>query len=45
VDPAGDEHSLARRISAARAAEIRERMKDIDRDSLPTIAEASELAD
>jgi hypothetical protein len=44
VDPAGDEHSLARRISGARAAEIRERIKDIDRDSLPTVEEAREMA-
>jgi hypothetical protein len=44
VDPAGDEHSLARRISGARAAEIRERMKDINRDSLPTVEEAREMA-
>jgi len=44
VDPAGDEHSLARRISGARAAEIRERLKDIDRDALPTVEEARELA-
>jgi Relaxase/Mobilisation nuclease domain len=44
VDPAGDEHSLARRISGANAAAIRERMKDLDRDSLPTVAEAREMA-
>jgi hypothetical protein len=44
VDPAGDEHSLARRISGVRAAEVRERLKDIDRDSLPTVAEGRELA-
>lgn len=44
VDPAGDEHSLARRISGVKAAEIRERMKDVDRDSLPSVEEARELA-
>ena len=44
VDPAGDEHSLARRISGANAAAIRERLKDIDRDVLPTVEEARELA-
>jgi hypothetical protein len=45
VDPAGDEHSLARRIAGVKAAEVRERMKDIDRDSLPTVAEGRERAD
>jgi hypothetical protein len=45
VDPAGDEHSLARRITGVRAAELRERMTDIDRDSLPTVAEGRALAD
>jgi hypothetical protein len=44
VDPAGDDHSLARRITGAKAAEIRERMKDIDRDALPSIEEGRELA-
>lgn len=45
VDPAGDEHSLARRISGAKAAAIRERLKDLNRDALPTVEEARELAD
>jgi len=45
VDPAGDDHSLARRISGVKAAGLRERMKDIDRDSLPTVAEGRKLAD
>jgi hypothetical protein len=45
VDPAGDEHSLARRISGVKAAEVRERMKDVERDSLPTVAVAREKAD
>jgi hypothetical protein len=45
VDPAGDEHSLARRISGVKAAAIRERMNDIERDSLPTVAEGRKLAD
>jgi hypothetical protein len=44
VDQAGDEHSLARRISGAKAAEIRARMGDIDRDALPTVAEARAMA-
>jgi hypothetical protein len=39
IDPAGDEHSLARRIVGVRAAEVRERLADIDRDGLPTVAE------
>jgi hypothetical protein len=43
IDPAGDEHSLARRISGARAADVRSRMVDVDRDSLPSVAEAKEL--
>ena len=44
VDPAGNEHSLARRIDGVRAAAIRARMADIDRDELPTVAEGRELA-
>ena len=44
VDPAGDEHSLARRIRGARAKDVRDKMKDIDRDSLLSVAEARELA-
>jgi len=44
VDPAGNEHSLARRIDGVRAAAIRARMADIDRDALPTVAEGRELA-
>jgi hypothetical protein len=44
IDAAGNEHSLARRIDGARAAAIRERMEDIDRDELPTVAQGRELA-
>lgn len=44
IDPAGDEHSLARRIAGVRAAELRERMADIDRSALPSVAEGRELA-
>lgn len=44
VDPAGDEHSLARRISGVKAAEIRSRMVDVDREALPSVAEARALA-
>lgn len=39
IDPAGQEHSLARRIAGVKAAELRGRMEDIDRDALPTVAE------
>lgn len=42
VDHAGDPHSLARRIEDVRAKDLRERMADVDRDSLPTVAEARE---
>lgn len=44
IDPTGDEHSLARRISGVKAAEIRSRMEDIDRDSLPSVEEGRALA-
>jgi hypothetical protein len=43
VDQAGHEHSLARRVDA-KAAEVRERMKDVERDALPTVSEARSLA-
>ena len=39
IDPAGDDHSLTRRIRGVNAAEVRERMKYIDRDYLPSVAE------
>ncbi len=42
IDKAGDDHSLARRISGAKTAEIRARLSDIDRESLPSVAEARE---
>ena len=44
IDSAGDDHSLARRISGVKAADIRERLSDVDRDSLPSVAEAREQA-
>jgi len=44
VDPAGDDHSLTRRIRGVNAADVRERMKTIDRDFLPSVAEGRELA-
>jgi len=44
IDAAGNEHSLARRIEGQRAAQIRARMADIDKDTLPSVAEGRELA-
>ena len=44
IDQAGDEHSLARRIQGAKAADIRARLADFDRDTLPGVAEARLLA-
>jgi hypothetical protein len=43
IDQAGDAHSLARRIEGAKAKDIRARLDGIDRDALPTVAEASAL--
>ena len=40
IDKAGDAHSLARCIEGARAKDVRERMGDVDRDSLPSVEEA-----
>jgi hypothetical protein len=44
VDQHGDEHSLARRISGAKAADVRQRMADVDAAALPSVAEAREMA-
>lgn len=41
IDPTGDIHSLARRIDGAKAADIRVKMGDLDRDSLMGAKEAS----
>ena len=41
IDPEGDVHSLARRIDGAKAADIRAKMTDLDRDSLMGAKEAS----
>lgn len=41
IDPEGDVHSLARRINGAKAADIRAKMGDLDRDSLMSATEAS----
>ncbi|MBF0554853.1 MAG: relaxase/mobilization nuclease domain-containing protein [Nitrospirae bacterium] len=43
IDEPGDYHSLARRLEGVKAAEVREHMKDVDRASLPTVAEAKEM--
>ncbi len=40
IDPAGEAHSLGRRIEGARATSVRARMADVDVASLPTVAEA-----
>ncbi len=40
IDHAGDAHSLARRLDGVKAKDVRERMTDVDRDSLPSVAEA-----
>lgn len=40
VDQAGDVHSLARRLEGVKAAAVREGMADVDRDAMPTVAEA-----
>lgn len=40
VDKAGDVHSLARRVPGIVAADIRRRFSDLDRDGLPSVAEA-----
>ncbi len=39
IDRAGNDHSLARRIDGAKAADIRQSMNDIERDALPSVAE------
>ncbi len=44
IDAAGDDHSLARRVSGVKAAQIRARMADIDRAALPSVAEGRALA-
>jgi hypothetical protein len=37
IDREGNDHSLARRIDGAKAADIRSSMADIDRDALPSV--------
>lgn len=43
LDRAGETHSLAKRIDGARAAQVRERMADVDAASLPNVQEARAL--
>jgi len=43
VDETGSIHSLGRQIQGMKAAELRAFMKDVDRETLPTAAEATEL--
>jgi Relaxase/Mobilisation nuclease domain len=40
IDPAGETHSLARRIEGVKAADVRARMADVDRATLPSIEDA-----
>jgi len=42
VDPAGDEHSLARRLKI-KAQELNEFMRDVDREALPDIRQAQAM--
>jgi hypothetical protein len=42
VDPHGEAHSLARRVEGTKAADVRARMADIDRETLPSAEEARE---
>lgn len=42
IDPAGHEHSLARRIEGMKAGQLREFMADIHRDDLPTVSDGRE---
>jgi hypothetical protein len=43
VDETGSIHSLGRQIQGMKAAELRAFMKDVDRETLPTAAQATEL--
>lgn len=44
VDPARDEHSLPRCIAGVKAAEVRERMRDIDAATLPSVPAGRAMA-
>jgi hypothetical protein len=40
LDHAGDAHSLARRLDGVKTAEVRARFAEVDREKLPSVAEA-----
>lgn len=42
IDATGKEHSLARRLEGVRAAALRERLADVDREALPTVEEGKQ---
>lgn len=42
IDPVGDVHSLARRLSNVKAADVTTRFADIDMNTLPNVREAKE---
>ncbi len=42
IDPAGDDHSLARRLGM-KTKELNEFMRDVDRETLPTISQAQAI--
>jgi hypothetical protein len=44
IDKAGHDHSLARRLDGVSTAQLPQRMMDIDRASLPSVAEARSAA-
>jgi hypothetical protein len=44
IDRAGDDHSLTRRLAGVKVAAVRAKMAGVDRDSLPSVAEARALA-
>jgi len=43
IDPMGGIHSVARRIEGARVADLRQRFKDIDPRSLPSVIQVKQL--
>jgi len=43
VDVAGDAHSLTRQVNGARAAEIKEKLADLDLEKLPSVEQAKAL--
>jgi hypothetical protein len=43
IDSTGEVHSLTRRVDGVKASDIRARMADVDRESLPRVSEAREM--